>query len=54
MTSESPSVSPVAAPLTDEGRIEVERGFTIAYRVFGEGSKTMLGLHGDRASARDI
>jgi proline iminopeptidase len=36
----------VAAPLTDEGRIEVEQGFTIAYRVFGEGSKTLLGLHG--------
>jgi proline iminopeptidase len=36
----------MAAQLTDEGRIEVERGFTIAYRVYGEGSRTLLALHG--------
>jgi proline iminopeptidase len=36
----------VAAELTDEGRIEVERGFTIAYRVYGAGSRTLLALHG--------
>jgi proline iminopeptidase len=35
-----------AAPLTDEGRIKVERGFEIAYRTFGSGSRTLLGLHG--------
>ncbi len=35
-----------AAPLTSEGRIEVERGYQIAYRVFGTGSRTLLGLHG--------
>ena len=35
-----------AAPLTDEGRIEVERGYHIAYRVFGTGSRTLLALHG--------
>lgn len=36
----------MAAHLTDEGRIEVERGYTIAYRTYGEGSRTLLGLHG--------
>ena len=36
----------VAAPLTQEGRLEVEGGYTIAYRVFGAGSRTLLGLHG--------
>jgi proline iminopeptidase len=46
MSAGLPDVTPVAAPLTDEGRIEVERGFTIAYRVFGEGSKALVGLHG--------
>ncbi len=35
-----------AAPLTAEGRLEVEQGYEIAYRVFGEGSRTVLGLHG--------
>ena len=35
-----------AAPLTDEGRLEVEQGYKIAYRVFGTGSRTLLGLHG--------
>jgi proline iminopeptidase len=35
-----------AAPVTDEGRVEVEQGYTIAYRVFGTGSRTLLGLHG--------
>ncbi len=34
------------APLSDEGRIEVELGHKIAYRVFGTGSQTLLGLHG--------
>jgi proline iminopeptidase len=36
----------VAAPLTSEGRLEVERGFEIAYRVYGSGSRTLVGLHG--------
>jgi proline iminopeptidase len=36
----------VTAQLTDEGRIEVERGFTIAYRTYGSGSRTLLALHG--------
>ena len=36
----------MAAQLTDEGRIEVEQGYTIAYRVYGEGSRTLLALHG--------
>lgn len=36
----------MTAQLTDEGRVEVERGFTIAYRVFGTGSRTLLALHG--------
>ncbi|MEP6642384.1 MAG: proline iminopeptidase-family hydrolase [Gaiellales bacterium] len=35
-----------AAPLTSEGRLEVEQGYQIAYRVFGTGSRTLLGLHG--------
>ena len=35
-----------AAPLTSEGRLEVERGYQIAYRVFGTGSRTLLALHG--------
>lgn len=35
-----------AAPLTDEGRIEVERGYRVAYRIFGTGSHTLLALHG--------
>jgi proline iminopeptidase len=35
-----------AATLSAEGRIEVERGFQIAYRVFGTGRRTLLGLHG--------
>jgi proline iminopeptidase len=42
--SRNPQVTP--APLTDEGRITVERGFQIVYRVYGEGSRTLLGLHG--------
>jgi proline iminopeptidase len=36
----------VAAPLTDEGRIEVENGYSIAYKTYGSGSHTLLGLHG--------
>jgi proline iminopeptidase len=36
----------MAAQLTDEGRIAVEDGYTIAYRVFGEGPRTLLALHG--------
>ncbi len=32
--------------LTDAGRIEVEQGYRIAYRVFGTGSRTLLALHG--------
>src|SRR5690242_929295 len=40
------TIGAMAAQLTDEGRIEVERGFTIAYRVYGEGSRTLLALHG--------
>lgn len=35
----------VAEP-SRKGRLEVERGFQIAYRVFGEGERTLLGLHG--------
>jgi proline iminopeptidase len=40
----NPSI--VAAPLTDEGRITVENGYQIAYRVYGDGSRSLLGLHG--------
>lgn len=35
-----------AAALTSEGRVEVEDGYTVAYRVFGSGARTLLGLHG--------
>ena len=35
-----------AAPLTAEGRLKVERGFEIAYWVYGSGARTVLGLHG--------
>ena len=35
-----------AAPLTSEGRLEVEQGYEIAYRMFGTGRHTLLGLHG--------
>jgi proline iminopeptidase len=35
-----------AAPLTAEGKLAVEDGFQIAYRVYGSGSRTVLGLHG--------
>jgi proline iminopeptidase len=34
------------AELSSQGRIEVERGYKIAYRVFGTGSSTLLALHG--------
>jgi proline iminopeptidase len=36
----------MTAELTDAGRIEVEQGYRIAYRVFGTGSRTLLALHG--------
>ena len=36
----------VAAPLSAEGRLEVERGFEIAYRIYGSGRRTLLALHG--------
>lgn len=36
----------VAAPLVDEGRIEVEDGHRIVYRQFGEGARALVGLHG--------
>ena len=32
-----------AAPLTAEGKLEVESGFQIAYKVYGSGSRTLLG-----------
>jgi pimeloyl-ACP methyl ester carboxylesterase len=35
-----------AAPLTREGRLKVERGFEIAYRIYGSGPRTLIGLHG--------
>jgi len=35
-----------ATPLSGEGRLEVEDGYRIAYRIFGTGSRTLLGLHG--------
>jgi proline iminopeptidase len=35
-----------AAPLTAEGRLEVESGYGIAYKVYGSGSRTLVGLHG--------
>jgi proline iminopeptidase len=35
-----------AAPLTDEGRLKVERGFEIAYKAYGSGSRSVIGLHG--------
>jgi proline iminopeptidase len=35
-----------ATPLSGDGRLEVEDGYRIAYRVFGTGSRTLLGLHG--------
>jgi proline iminopeptidase len=35
-----------APPLSSEGRIEVERGYQIAYRIFGTGSRALLALHG--------
>lgn len=34
------------AELVDEGRITVEQGHTIAYRVYGTGARTLVGLHG--------
>jgi pimeloyl-ACP methyl ester carboxylesterase len=35
-----------AAAVSSEGRIEVEKGHRIAYRIFGTGNRTLLGLHG--------
>jgi proline iminopeptidase len=40
----NPSIA--AAPLTDAGRLAVEQGYEIAYRVYGTGRRTLLGLHG--------
>jgi len=34
------------AALSDEGRLEVEHGYKIAYRTFGTGGRTLLALHG--------
>lgn len=36
----------VMAAVSGEGRIEVEDGYRIAYRIFGTGRRTLLGLHG--------
>ena len=44
--AQSGGKSRATASLTDEGRIKVERGFEIVYRVYGSGSQTLLGLHG--------
>ena len=44
MADRNPSIVP--APLTDEGRITVEQGHQIVYRVYGSGTRTLLGLHG--------
>lgn len=44
MLKPNPHVTP--APLTDEGRIPVELGYEIVYRVYGTGSRTLVGLHG--------
>jgi proline iminopeptidase len=38
--------SAAAAPLTAEGRLEVERGFEIAYWIYGSGKRSVVGLHG--------
>lgn len=35
-----------AAQLSGEGRIEIVNGYEIAYRVFGAGSRALLGLPG--------
>jgi proline iminopeptidase len=40
-----------AAALTSEGRLEVENGYQIAYRIFGTGSRTLLVLHGGPGSS---
>lgn len=34
------------AELVDEARITVEQGYTIAYRIYGTGTRTLVGLHG--------
>jgi proline iminopeptidase len=46
MTTGTGGPARCAAPLTSEGRLEVEQGYQIAYRVFGRGSRTLLALHG--------
>jgi proline iminopeptidase len=46
MRSKVKNPNTAAAPLTAEGRLEVERGFEIAYRVYGSGARTLVGLHG--------
>jgi proline iminopeptidase len=35
-----------ATPLSGEGRLEIEGGYRVAYRTFGTGSRSLLGLHG--------
>src|SRR5262245_20435043 len=40
----NPRVAP--APLTAEGRMPVEQGYEIAYRTYGSGTRTLVGLHG--------
>jgi proline iminopeptidase len=44
MKVRNPNVA--AAPLTGEGRLKVERGFEISYRIYGSGKRTLVGLHG--------
>ena len=43
-----------AAPLTARRKLAVEGGFQIAYRVYGSGSRTLLGLHGASRREREI
>lgn len=44
MKRRTPGVAPAA--LTEAGRIAVERGFEIAYRSYGSGRRTVVGVHG--------
>jgi proline iminopeptidase len=46
MTTQTGKERRNALPLSSEGRVEVERGYQIAYRTFGTGNRTLLGLHG--------
>jgi proline iminopeptidase len=34
------------APVTAEGRLEVEDGYHIAYKIYGDGDRSVVGLHG--------